>query len=290
MANKSKKEVVIGCATYEGETKNGMKHGMGTLTWDDGDQYVGEFKNDEKTNGTFRWKGGDTYTGEWKHSLMHGKGTYTYKNGRMYEGDWVAGYKQGYGVFSWPIGDRYEGEFIKDQCHGVGIMSYADGRVYKGEWAQNKKHGYGTMTLANGEKIQGYWQNNLLNGVAIFTEPNGDRVEENYKDGVVEGQRLQLKRKSEEMKGLLDSSSKPAWASDGEHKVCFHCNSAFSVLNRRHHCRHCGLVFCGNCTSKKLKVDRLGMAEENRVCDECFLEVVTNVEVKRTEPSAGAPA
>jgi hypothetical protein len=36
--DKDKKDVVIGCATYEGETKNGMKHGMGTLTWDDGDQ------------------------------------------------------------------------------------------------------------------------------------------------------------------------------------------------------------------------------------------------------------
>ena len=47
MASKEKKDVVIGCATYEGETKNGMKHGMGTLTWDDGDQYVGEFKNDD---------------------------------------------------------------------------------------------------------------------------------------------------------------------------------------------------------------------------------------------------
>lgn len=32
------KEVVTGSATYEGETKDGMKHGMGTLTWDDGDQ------------------------------------------------------------------------------------------------------------------------------------------------------------------------------------------------------------------------------------------------------------
>ena len=32
------KEVVTGSATYEGETKASMKHGMGTLTWDDGDQ------------------------------------------------------------------------------------------------------------------------------------------------------------------------------------------------------------------------------------------------------------
>merc|ERR1712000_519928 len=91
------KEVVTGSATYEGETKDGMKHGMGTLTWDDGDQYVGEFRFDEKTTGTFRWKVGDTYTGEWKNSLMHGKGTYTYKNGRRYEGQWFCGYKQGFG-------------------------------------------------------------------------------------------------------------------------------------------------------------------------------------------------
>ena len=32
------KEVVIGLATYEGETKNGLKHGKGTLIWDGGDQ------------------------------------------------------------------------------------------------------------------------------------------------------------------------------------------------------------------------------------------------------------
>lgn len=38
MANKRNREVIMGNATYEGETKEGMKHGMGTLNWDDGDQ------------------------------------------------------------------------------------------------------------------------------------------------------------------------------------------------------------------------------------------------------------
>ena len=75
-----------------------MKHGMGTLTWDDGDMYIGEFENDEKTRGTFNWKGGDSYTGEWKNSLMHGYGTYTYRNGRKYEGQWDGGYKEGFGM------------------------------------------------------------------------------------------------------------------------------------------------------------------------------------------------
>eukprot|EP01094_Clydonella_sp_ATCC50884_P025630 TRINITY_DN680_c0_g1_i1.p1 TRINITY_DN680_c0_g1~~TRINITY_DN680_c0_g1_i1.p1 ORF type:complete len:318 (-),score=57.23 TRINITY_DN680_c0_g1_i1:298-1251(-) len=238
MANKDKKDVVIGCATYEGETKNGMKHGMGTLTWDDGDQYVGEFKNDEKTNGTFRWRGGDTYTGEWKQSLMHGRGTYTYKNRRTYEGEWVQGYKQGYGIFTWPIGDRYEGQFHKDQCHGVGIMSYADGRVYKGQWAENKKHGFGTMKLANGDQIQASWVENSLNGMAIYTEASGVRVEEFYRDGKLANQRKPLKRRAEDIDALLQATEPPAWASDSDYKSCFHCNTAFTLVNRRHHCRH----------------------------------------------------
>jgi len=284
---KNKKEVVTGSATYEGETKDGMKHGMGTLTWDDGDQYVGEFKNDEKTNGTFRWKGGDTYTGEWKFSLMHGKGTYTYKNGRMYDGQWVSGYKQGYGVFTWPIGDKYEGFFLKDQCDGPGKMTYADERVYQGQWAQNKKHGYGTMSLANGEKIQGCWANNLLNGTAIFTEANGDRYEEVYKDGVGDtNTRKPLKRKASDIEALLRATGPPDWAPDADFKNCYHCDAPFSLVNRRHHCRHCGLVFCANCTSKKVEIPRMGLNELVRVCDECFLAISTNITVDPTQAPA----
>jgi len=278
MAAKDKKDVVIGCATYEGETKNGMKHGMGTLTWDDGDQYVGEFRNDEKTLGTFRWRGGDTYTGEWKQSLMHGKGTYTYKNKRTYEGEWVAGYKQGFGKFTWPIGDRYIGQFQRDQCHGTGVMEYADGRCYKGHWAENKKHGFGTMTLPNRDKIQGQYVENSLRGMVIYTEANGDRFEEFYKEGgVPEGPRKPLKRKDADIQTLLSTEGPPAWALDSDHKQCYLCNTPFTLVNRRHHCRHCGLIFCGNCTSKKITVT--GKEAPDRVCDECFLVLSCTIEV-----------
>jgi hypothetical protein len=47
------KEVVTGSATYEGETMDGCKHGVGTLTWDDGDKFEGVFDSDEKVRGTF---------------------------------------------------------------------------------------------------------------------------------------------------------------------------------------------------------------------------------------------
>ena len=38
--------------TYVGERENGKYHGQGTLTFRDGDKYVGEWKNGEKWNGT----------------------------------------------------------------------------------------------------------------------------------------------------------------------------------------------------------------------------------------------
>jgi len=269
------KEVVTGSATYEGETKNGLKHGLGTLTWDDGEQFIGEFENDEKVRGTFTWKGGDVYTGEWKNSLMHGRGTYTYKNRRKYEGEWVGGYKEGQGIFTWPNGDKYEGAFHKDLCHGIGTQTYADGRVYKGYWQQNKKHGFGVMKSSRGEKTQGQWQNNVPNGIAIFTEANGKRYEERWKNGNREGQRLPLKRTDEDMKLQLKSVTAPVWVPDNDYKACHKCDAPFSVVNRRHHCRHCGLVFCNNCTTRKLGLPHIGFPEEVRVCDECFIALST---------------
>ena len=44
---------------YEGEFKDGKKHGQGVYTYPSGDKYVGEWKNGE----------------------MHGEGTYTHANG-----------------------------------------------------------------------------------------------------------------------------------------------------------------------------------------------------------------
>jgi hypothetical protein len=37
------------------------------------------------------------------------------------------------------------------------------------------------------------------------------------------------------------------WIPDDKVHLCFSCASEFSVVNRRHHCRSCGRIFCGNC-------------------------------------------
>lgn len=42
------------------------------------------------------------------------------------------------------------------------------------------------------------------------------------------------------------------WQYDDLHSVCYKCHNEFHpIVNRKHHCRYCGYVFCHNCTNYK---------------------------------------
>ncbi len=64
----------------------------------------------------------------------------------------------------------------------------------------------------------------------------------------------------------LGLEDKDAWAPDSE-TDCQMCNTHFSVTNRRHHCRHCGKIICGNCV-KNILVNR-HTHEMRKVCKDC---------------------
>ncbi len=49
---------------YVGEWKDGKRHGEGTYTWSDGDKYVGEYKDGKSWNGTDYDKNGNIL-GKW---------------------------------------------------------------------------------------------------------------------------------------------------------------------------------------------------------------------------------
>ena len=36
-----------------------------------------------------------------------------------------------------------------------------------------------------------------------------------------------------------------AWVPDDQCQQCQHCQLRFTKRRRRHHCRHCGQIFCG---------------------------------------------
>ncbi|KAK0398627.1 hypothetical protein QR680_002681 [Steinernema hermaphroditum] len=60
------------------------------------------------------------------------------------------------------------------------------------------------------------------------------------------------------------------WIPDSEADNCMCCYSArFSVLQRRHHCRACGNVVCGSCSTHNLIVNGVSKRPV-RVCDTCY--------------------
>lgn len=62
----------------------------------------------------------------------------------------------------------------------------------------------------------------------------------------------------------------PRWVLDEEMTCCLNCKSEFDWVNRRHHCRHCGNIFCDSCSSQRsLLPVAFGQRDPQRVCDAC---------------------
>ena len=74
---------------YVGDWRNGERTGQGTLTFASGAEYVGEFRDNKRTGqGTYTWANGDIYVGEFQDGKKHGQGTYTHAEGRIMSGFW----------------------------------------------------------------------------------------------------------------------------------------------------------------------------------------------------------
>lgn len=61
------------------------------------------------------------------------------------------------------------------------------------------------------------------------------------------------------------------WDNDSSTTRCHECKTGFTTLNRRHHCRNCGRIFCNDCSSKRAALKKLAFKKKVRVCDRCFV-------------------
>eukprot|EP01091_Cochliopodium_minus_P011122 TRINITY_DN3094_c0_g1_i2.p1 TRINITY_DN3094_c0_g1~~TRINITY_DN3094_c0_g1_i2.p1 ORF type:complete len:1443 (+),score=516.66 TRINITY_DN3094_c0_g1_i2:125-4330(+) len=61
----------------------------------------------------------------------------------------------------------------------------------------------------------------------------------------------------------------PEWITDEESDSCMSCPTKFTFFVRRHHCRNCGKLVCGNCSSNRMKIQTISV-NQVRVCKECF--------------------
>ena len=176
-----------------GEFKNGNLNGKGKFyNSDDGKIiYEGEFINGKfEGNGKLFYNDGNYYIGQFKNHLQHGKGIEYYSNGKInYEGDFVDGEREGNGkcitenfyyigqykkgkpikgkVYS---SDRkilfYDGDFINGEAqNGIKIYKLDKGGYYVGQVKNGLFHGKGTLYNSDGTiKQKGNWNNDKYIG------------------------------------------------------------------------------------------------------------------------------
>ena len=167
---------------------------FGSITFKNGDMYLGEFKNDKLDGqGTYtfgansQWPG-DKYIGEYKNSKRDGQGTYTFADGEEYIGQYKNGIRDGQGTYTFADGEKYVGEYKNGKQNGQGTYSYSNGDKYIGEFKNNKRDGQGTYTFADGEKYVGEYKNGKQNGQGTYSYLNGDKYVGEFKDSYFNGQ------------------------------------------------------------------------------------------------------
>lgn len=166
---------------YEGEYKDGMRHGQGTYKWaeteadeedpekrkevldDDGkkkfiSEYTGQYVSNLKDGeGTFKYPDGSKYQGNWRHDKRHGDGVYWFKNGDIYSGEWRFGSKHG------------RGTFIHNESNARLVGTFVDGKFVKGKWVMadatftggfkdNKPFGPGQFVFKSGNRQDGEYE------------------------------------------------------------------------------------------------------------------------------------
>uniref|UniRef100_A0A060TFB9 Vacuolar protein sorting-associated protein 27 n=1 Tax=Blastobotrys adeninivorans TaxID=409370 RepID=A0A060TFB9_BLAAD len=66
---------------------------------------------------------------------------------------------------------------------------------------------------------------------------------------------------------FIDSSAPPEWV---DSDTCMKCGTAFTFVNRKHHCRNCGGVFDQKHCQNYISLPHYGINDPVRVCDDCF--------------------
>jgi hypothetical protein len=62
----------------------------------------------------------------------------------------------------------------------------------------------------------------------------------------------------------------PVWVPDQEASTCKECDCTFTFIRRRHHCRRCGGLTCGNHSKRRMIIMSVHPKEKQRVCDSCY--------------------
>ncbi|KAM8786419.1 hepatocyte growth factor-regulated tyrosine kinase substrate isoform 3-T3 [Rhynchonycteris naso] len=109
---------------------------------------------------------------------------------------------------------------------------------------------------------------------AFRNEPKYKVVQDTYQIMKVEGHVFPEFKESDAM---FAAERAPDWVDAEE---CHRCRVQFGVVTRKHHCRACGQIFCGKCSSRYSTIPKFGIEKEVRVCEPCYEQLNKKVEGK----------
>ena len=184
----------FGWSTCEGEWKEGMQNGQGTLLYQDGTaSYVGQWKDGMHhgpgkwtsdfniSEGIFKadrlWEGNEYNSDDGNLEATYKDGVYhevetttdhrefTEEDGSFFEGSYRKGKRNGFGVWIRPDRSQYAGDWKDDLFHGQGRYTHSmhsDESTYEGEWKEGErwegtetdKEGNVTATYSEGVKTE----------------------------------------------------------------------------------------------------------------------------------------
>ncbi|CDW89970.1 UNKNOWN [Stylonychia lemnae] len=162
--------------SYEGEWKNGKRHGLGYLmNQDSGWDFLGEFQDNHIHGfGKYIWNSGDVYIGFFTHNEKNGFGIYKWQNGSAYKGFWKNNKKHGLGDYTYPDKSYYYGYYSYDKPDGLGLYVWPDGNYYQGEWKNGSRSGIGYFKWSkNKAHYVGWFKDNFLDGKGAFHYEDG---------------------------------------------------------------------------------------------------------------------
>ncbi|KAH3722610.1 2-isopropylmalate synthase [Pelomyxa schiedti] len=187
---------------YNGETKDGVRHGRGFLRCADGYTYEGEWHNGERDGwGVCHWGNGDWFEGLFRGGHRK-RGEDHSKNGVL-DGEWVrngtntSSQMQGWGVQR-AVRTRdsvatmetvYEGGWEGSKWHGSGTWHSPDhGDIYHGQFDHGKRSGTGRMLLRHpGGSLVGCFKNDMFHGRGVRIWEDGTRYEGDWVSGKENG-------------------------------------------------------------------------------------------------------
>jgi len=122
---------------FEGEYKEGKKHGVGRMVFPNGDVYHGMWEGDQPNgDGTYKYSNGDMYSGAWSAGKRDGRGALVYTgDDSQLVGTWKAGSLDS-GKWILTDGTSWHGSFKGNRPSGRGVFYFPNGNMQEGEYAE----------------------------------------------------------------------------------------------------------------------------------------------------------